>query len=230
MCIIVILLDLHGYIVKFGKDESKAGNKYIDVTLRTSMDDYTTIRIMKNTNPNITIAYLDELKNGSNPLHFANLSVSTNGVYFFNSYRKSTIQISHQVNFVNDCTDLTIASIKEKNDGIFDVSGCIRWVGDKMTTTNGNVLREGLIIDQTGNMPITVWKEQIPIICEKQWYHITDVIIKNYFGSKLSTTRRSKISAINTDKIIPQAPEGDMAKYNIHTEEIVKKYNTKYAA
>ena len=60
-----------------------------------------------------------------------------------------------------------------------------------MTTTNGNVLREGLIIDQTGNMPITVWKEQIPIISEKQWFHITDVIIKNYFGSKLSTTRRS---------------------------------------
>ena len=95
-----------------------------------------------------------------------------------------------------------------------------------MTTTNGNVLREGLIIDQTGNMPITVWKEQIPIISEKQWFHITDVIIKNYFGSKLSTTRRSKISAINTDKIIPQVAEGDLAKYNIHTEEICLLYTS----
>ena len=186
--------------------------------------DYTTIRIMRNNNPNITIAYLDELKNGSNPLHFAKLSGSTNGVYFFNSYRKSTIQISHQVNFVNDCTDhLTIASIKEKKDGIFDVSGCISWVADQMTTTNGKVLREGLIVDQTVNMPITVWGEQIPIISEKQWYRITDVIIKNYFGSKLSTTRRSNITAIDTDKIIPQLAEADWATHNIHTEEIAQK-------
>ena len=101
----IIFLDLHGYIVKFWQDESKAGNKFIDVTLRTSIDhDCTTIGIMRNNNPNVAIAYIEELKNASNLLHFANLSPS-NGVYFFNSHRKSTIQISHQVYFQNAGTD-----------------------------------------------------------------------------------------------------------------------------
>ena len=155
--IILYFLDLHGYIVKFNQDQSKAGNTYIDVTLRTADHDYTTIRIMRNNNPNVTIAYLDELKNGSNPLHFANLS-ALNGVYFFNSYRKSTIQISHQVNFENTGPGhLKIESIKNKSDGIFDVLGCVRWVADSFTTSNGKVLREGIIIDQTASMPITFW-------------------------------------------------------------------------
>ena len=71
--IILYFLDLHGYIVKFNQDQSKAGNTYIDVTLRTADHDYTTIRIMRNNNPNVTIAYLDELKNGSNYITFCQL-------------------------------------------------------------------------------------------------------------------------------------------------------------
>ena len=37
---------------------------------------------MKHNNPNITAAYLSELKDGLNSLHFANLSASNGGVYF----------------------------------------------------------------------------------------------------------------------------------------------------
>ena len=73
------------------------------------------------------------------------------------------------MNFQNAGTDhLTIKSIKEKTDGIFDVSGCINWIADKVTTTSGNVLREGIILDQTGNMAITFWGDQISNIQEKK--------------------------------------------------------------
>ena len=93
-------------LLNFGKMKAKPEiNLLMSHCVLPSIDhDCTTIGIMRNNNPNVTIAYIEELKNASNLLHFANLSPS-NGVYFFNSHRKSTIQISHQVYFQNAGTD-----------------------------------------------------------------------------------------------------------------------------
>ena len=49
-------------------------------------------------------------------------------------------------------------------------------------------LQEGILMDVTGHMPLTVWGNYISKIIENRWYQITDEVIRKYHCTKLLTT------------------------------------------
>ena len=52
--------------------------------------------------------------------------------------------------------------------------------------------REGILKDKSGEIKITVWnKTLVDSIPDKVWYHVTDLIPRQYYGLQLSTTRYS---------------------------------------
>ena len=96
--------------------------------------------------------------------------------------------------------------IKEKDSGVFIVNGCIHWIAETQHNNPGDnnhppkMLRECVLLDNTGNICLTVWQNHIEKLTENQWYQITDVTIKNYYGIKLSTSPKSIIEAITCEE------------------------------
>lgn len=76
-------------------------------------------------------------------------------------------------------------------------------------------------------MAITFWDDQISNIEENKWYHFSNVVIKNYFGTKLSVMRRSRIISLDIDDNKPQLLEVDLEPYHVHTEEIAQRIQNK---
>ena len=119
--------ELHGYIVSLHSDRSKAGNDFIDATVKTSEKECRVVRIMKSSNANVTTEYLNHFKQAGEPVMFSKLSASNPGIYFFNSYRGSRIETSKVVNFTFHKDSLIpIAEICQQGAGTFDVIACIK--------------------------------------------------------------------------------------------------------
>ena len=128
--------------------------------IKTTETHISTLRIMKNSNQSFTQAYLIDLKQSQGPIVFTNLSVSSNGVYFLNSYSRGRTKHSTKV--------VTFPFSSTEN---FDVIGCVRFVGDvnEVKSTHDdktNVLRDLLIYDTNDSMPLTLWNDFIEQIKE----------------------------------------------------------------
>lgn len=117
---------------------------------------------------------------------------------FFNPSHGSSFQfVDTEINFqkINFCTK--ISTIKEKDGGVFDVVGKIKWIGENKETVTGTC-RECILADNTGDICLTIWKESmISKIEEDVTYRITFLQIKNYFGAKLSTSGKSSMEKLS---------------------------------
>ena len=104
-------------------------------------------------------------------------------------------ELQHQNRFI------PINEICQKTTGTFDVVGCIRWLREKVLiqTSGGNpvYVREGVLYDTTGHIILSVWGDMMGTIEEDNLYCFTQIILKNYFGKKLTT---SKISVATVHK------------------------------
>ena len=92
-----------------------------------------------------------------------------------------------------DTTDL-----KNKEQFEYIATGCIRWMGEviKKSIPNSPVtrsLREKILIGTTGRMSLTVWGNHNHIS------KITDIAIRKYYGTKLSTTPMSLFEKIEKE-------------------------------
>jgi hypothetical protein len=105
--IINFYLELHGYVISYHSEKSKAGNEFFDLTIKSTENSADTVRIMKNSNKNISNHYLNDLKRAGTPLAFQNLSPSASGIYFFNSFRGCKIITSNLVSFPFDVEEKT---------------------------------------------------------------------------------------------------------------------------
>ena len=214
----IFLSELHGFVVSFNSQKSKVGNEFFDVNIKVSATEISIVRIMKNSNNNITASYLSNLKEAGAPMAFTLLSSSSNGIHFFNSYRGSRIQPSTEVNFSCDNNEkVSIDVIKQHTTGSFDVSGCMKWLSDiKAVTTQEEKtkhLREAVLYDETGDMPLTLWEEHFEKIKEFKWYHFTRLNLKNFYGLKLSSSKSTSITEEDGDTPIPQLDKEEVDKY-----------------
>ena len=77
----------------------------------------------------ISMEYLKGFKQAAQPVVFTQLSLTSSGIRFSNSYRGSRITTSKQVHFTFDKELLIpISEISQKTTGSFDVIACIRWL------------------------------------------------------------------------------------------------------
>ena len=148
--------DIHGYIVSVTSSVSKSGNQFIDVLVKTTETENEIIRIMRNSNSNITVGLLTSYKLSSQPVEFTNLSPSNTGIYFFNSFRGSKVQALNHVTFAYDSSARTsIKDVLSHTIGTFDVVGSIKWLKESamVKTANGEKpLREAILYDNSGDV------------------------------------------------------------------------------
>ena len=197
--------DLDGYINSFSNFKSLAGNEGYDVKFQVSQTEHVTIKILKNNNRTITDSYLNNLKQAGEPLAIKKLNRGTKGVLFFNTSRGSKIQPSNNVSFVINNNSVTkINCIKSELSGEFDVIGRIGWLEGKRVVQSGNetkVLRDAVLFDESDNILITIWENLLETVDESHCYCFHGVVLKNYFGLKLSTTKSTFVDVINDDSI-----------------------------
>ena len=190
------ILDVTGYVIYVSPTEhSKSGNKYFDVNLKTSLDEYTSVRVMMNSNSEVTQDIFHAKKANSMPVTLTKITTVQSGTKFYNSYRGSkVIDAPCAVDFkMDETTHVFIKDLKGKDNGEFIVIGCIRWIShthETPATDNrpSKLLRECILMDKTDHSCLTVWQKHIEKLPGHTWYRITDVSIKHYFGIKLTTT------------------------------------------
>ena len=187
---------------------SKSGNQFIDVLMKTTETENAIIRIMKNSNSNISIGLPTGYKSSVQPVEFSNLSPSsTSGTFFFNSFRGSKICSSSQVSFSYDSSAITsLKEIMRQNMGTYDVVGSLKWLKESVmvTTSNGELpLREAVLYDGSGDMKLTVWNDFIDSVNEATQYSITNLSLKNFYGQKLSTTKMTTFSVTDSNDASP---------------------------
>ena len=96
-------------------------------------------------------------------------------------------------------------------------------------------MAEGTIADLTGNIPISLWEDNLVLITTATVYRITNIRVRFWNGAKkLTTSPNSVISAIQDEKLksitmeepseVPQEDELTVAIHFIKTVEKVQQY------
>ena len=105
------------------------------------------------------------------PVKITKLNSTKSGIAFFNANQGSRVEDTAVIDFKNesdDGNDFKLINFKDKNDGLFTVTGLIKWSEQKKPVTlkgkNGipstqKYVRDGIIADDTHNLPISVWDE-----------------------------------------------------------------------
>ena len=120
-----------GFITALWKNTSKNNREYFDIKLKIDVDQYSTVRMMKSQNPEITEEYLRPLQTGAIPIKISKMYATSTGSIFYNSFRGSSVDENVPVNFkINDKMKLTIKQIKCWPSKTFTVSGSIKWITD----------------------------------------------------------------------------------------------------
>ena len=81
--------------------------------------------------------------------------------------------------------------IRAQNLRIFDIMGWTKFLPRKKTIQSPgkiNSLREATLFDHTSDIGITVWVELTQSTEEDRKYEFHNLNLKNFFGTKLSTT------------------------------------------
>lgn len=75
----IFFSELHGFVVSFNSQKSKAGNEFFDVNIKVSPTEISVVQFMKssnnNVNNNVTASYLSNLKEAGAPMAFTLLLV-----------------------------------------------------------------------------------------------------------------------------------------------------------
>ena len=190
-------LDLVGFITTVWKNTSQGTKReYFEIKFKTGVDQYTNIKIMKIQNPGITEEHLKALQSGAVPVKISKVYKTTSGSVFFNSFRGSMIEENATVNFkLNDNACLLLKDIKTRVSGTFTVKGCIKWLTEE-NVKDTKRLREAIFYDGTGDIKLTLWGTLLDIDIEEQiqWYQLTEVNLRSYFGVNLSTSFNTTLS------------------------------------
>ena len=210
---ILFFPDFTGYITRVTKQAvSDSGSPYFDLWLKTSPNEHIVIKIMMQRNQGIHRQIFIDKKLSGEAVTFHRLTRGNRGIFFYNSTLGSCMQDGvSAIRFkLADTDTLKIKDLCEKSSGRYTVNGAIKWLEQTKDITNSNtaspskrqpkvlLVRNGLIADETGEMIISVWGEHIDEIEEYQWYTLTDVNIKHFYGKKLTTNMETSIRKFET--------------------------------
>ena len=95
-------------------------------------------------------------------------------------------------------TLLTTSINKSKNhtSGCFLVSACIKWMSNAKQISSNSKCRNGVLIDKLGEIMVAMWRESLLCMEEDAWYTVTDMNLKDYFGLKLQSSRKTSFEVL----------------------------------
>ena len=115
--------------------------------------------------------------------------------------------------------------LSKQGAGTFDVTACMKWLSEKIEveSTNVNYLRECVLFDGTDHILLTIWGDLINTVQENTWYLWQQVNVKNYFGLKLSTTKKTNVTKCVEQREAVTLPPSDFDAYLEHSHSVSEK-------
>ena len=110
-----------------------------------------------------------------------------------------------------------VSFIKTQKTGIFDILATVKWRHNTKQIDSPKImgrLCEAVLYDDSGSILLTVWGDLIDSIEKCKTYKFHNLVLKNFFGLKLSTTTSTIITATSdADKVIPKLYESDLKEH-----------------
>ena len=121
---------------------------------------------------------------------------------FFNTNTGSRLCDAEHINFkYEEKKAISVIDLAEVNrNDLIEIVGQIKWLDEVRDVLVGakktpKTVRDGLLVDKTGAIKISVWSDLVEQISEGKTYKLTSVAIQEYFGIKLTTTSGTVISS-----------------------------------
>ena len=89
-----------------------------------------------------------------------------------------------------------INKIKNHTSGCFSVSACIKWTSNVKQISSDSKCQNGILIDESGKIMVTMWQESLLCMKEDVQYTVTDMNFKDYFGLRLQSSRKTSVEAL----------------------------------
>ena len=183
----------------------KSSNFYFDVKVQTSPSQFTQVRVMKQREDGSKRQLFIDKMESQQPVKLSNITATPSGTSFFN--KGSVIIDTPSVNFkCNPPSTLEItkiSSLAQSTSGLFTISGTVTWTGEQHTPNENSkkLVRDGIITDSSGSIPLSVWQEHIEQVQEGQFYTITNCNLRHYYGKRLATTKSSVVTGAENQDI-----------------------------
>lgn len=193
---------LIGYIQHVTNDQqSKASsNLYYDATVQISTDEFKVVRVMHQRGEGSKRQLFVDKMHSQQPVKLSNLQSASSGTIFFNKGASIENIPSHKVNFTfspkQACEVTKIDTLIKYNSGTFNVSGRITWKGPAQHPKEAStkLVRDAVLTDSTGSLPLSVWENQIDAIQDGQFYNLTQCRLRHYYGKCLSTSKSTTVT------------------------------------
>jgi hypothetical protein len=115
--------------------------------------------------------FIDKMQS-QQPVKLTNVTVAPTATLFFN--KGSVISNTTSVNFKYTPPSapevIKISSLQQYNSGLFTISGTVSWKGEPHNPNESSkkMVRDGIIVDSSGSIPLSVWQEHINQLHEGQ--------------------------------------------------------------
>lgn len=135
------------------------------------------------------------------------MTVAQSGTIFFNKSASVQDVPNHVIKFKfvqQQPFQITkITTLLKSTSGLFNVCGTVKWKEEAHIPSNktDQMVRDGILTDSSGTVPISVWGESITLIEETKFYNITDCRLRHFYGKCLTTTRTTRISPAEEQNI-----------------------------
>ena len=177
------VIDLIGYVSLIGSlRKGQTGNQYVNVIFKQGEDKTITIKVMHPVG-NTLLSLKDE------PVKLYKLSRKGDTTFFNHKYGSKCDKLEYELPFHSRLLFTPIDEVSEQLTTT-NLHGSIFWIDEKIQTTpNNKEYKQAVLKDETGEIRLTVWGVYLmEELKEGQWYDISDVNIKNYYGIKLETS------------------------------------------
>ena len=110
---------------------------------------------------------------------------------FFNMELGSKYIFQNILPFQSTLLTTSINKSKNHTSGCFLVSACIKWMSNVKQISSNSKCRNGVLIDKLGEIMVAMWRESLLCMEEDAWYTVTDMNLKDCFGLKLQSSRKT---------------------------------------
>ena len=186
-----------GYVVHVGQvvTSHTKGNSYFDVQFQHKKDAFVEFRVM---------IYTDELQNFQSykarkegSVLVENISTHTETWFFNARYGSKSQWTNFKPNFPSSTFTTPVEDIVY-SPNLINVKGAIAIPEEIKTTGSGIELKEAVLLDESGQIKITLWEGKFQHFRHKHSYHVTNVSTKMFDGVVIATTMTTNIEEIPT--------------------------------
>ena len=190
-------LSFTGYIVLISSESNKSnsGNSFFDVLLKIGGNQFQVVRVMERGQEREVFQ-----KHRSKAVTI--IVSESNGTMFYNVMRGSAVhELKYTLDFEPSIPTTPLGSNLENQVDFIFVAGGIKWIEEERLVKGNFRVRKSVIKDETGELLLNIWNNLIDKIKEDHWYQLSEIEVKTYYGTELTTTPVTVLEEITKHNI-----------------------------